>query len=660
MVITAITRDSNLAQTSIQEGDILIAIGDAPVWVSTTVDEAQERLRGEIGSEVILTVRDRYGRTTHYPALRSASLVQALGRLGFSLDAYIRYILSFSLIQALGFWLIGLLIFWRRSDEPIGLLVSAALVAFGATDAAIYAQSWKQPFGALQAIAEALCLFVFYLFPDGNFFPRWLRSLGLLGILWITAVHVFHPYMPPIHVLVTAAIWSGGLISQAYRYRHQSSPTLRQQTKWVIWGFSIAFVIYFLYACLDVASGGWRYYYLISLYPLRRIGLLAAPLAFGIATLRYKLWDIDLVINRSLVYGALTVLLGGLFLGSLAAISRVFQALSSGQQSVIAIAATALIFGLLFQPSRRLLQRFIDQRFYGIQIDYHKKATPPSPSVAGDTVLRLSSYTELELIGRGGMSKVYKARHPTLDRAVAIKVLAEHLVQEADFRKRFEREAQTVALLKHPNIVQVFDFGEAGGMYYMVMEYIAGPDLGTWINERGRLPLTQALPLIRQIASALDYAHAQGLVHRDIKPSNIMLDPVTAVRSGDIGYRAVLMDFGLAKIVGGSAHLTQAGVIGTFGYIAPEQIRAAADVDHRADVYSFGVVVYQMLTGQLPFKQQHPSALLLAHLTQPPPDPRQSAPDLPKSVAEVLNHALAKDPADRYPSAGAFALALES
>ena len=255
------------------------------------------------------------------------------------------------------------------------------------------------------------------------------------------------------------------------------------------------------------------------------------------------------------------------------------------------------------------------------------------------------------------MGEVYRAQHPTLNRAVAIKILPEHKGGD-EAEKRFEREAQTVAKLKHSNIVTMHDVGEQDGQPYMVMEYIDGQDLSDLLRQRGHLPISEALPILSDVASALDYAHSQGVIHRDIKPSNVMVEKTTTTGATQ-GVRAVLMDFGIAKSYVAATRLTHTGgMIGTLDYISPEQIQGSAEVDARADIYSLGVMAYQVLTGKLPFEHNNPGAMVLAHLNQPAPDPREIVSDLPDSAALVVMRAMSKKPDQRFETAGAFVAAM--
>ncbi len=281
----------------------------------------------------------------------------------------------------------------------------------------------------------------------------------------------------------------------------------------------------------------------------------------------------------------------------------------------------------------------------------------PATALGDLTGKTLGSYRVLEPLGRGGMAEVYKGYHPLLDRYVAIKVLLPHLVKDSSFAERFQREAAAVARLRHPNIVQVHDFGIHDGVTYMVMEYIQGQTLKdrlTALRIRGeRLTAREVLLLTKELASALDHAHANGLVHRDVKPANILLRETESA-----GSEAILTDFGIAKMLEG-VQFTETGLsMGTPDYMSPEQASGAA-ITPQTDVYALGIVVFEMLTNQLPFRADTPAAMLLKHLNTEPPSPRTIDPNVPAAVDYVLFRALAKRAYDRWGSAGEFARALE-
>ncbi len=255
---------------------------------------------------------------------------------------------------------------------------------------------------------------------------------------------------------------------------------------------------------------------------------------------------------------------------------------------------------------------------------------------------RLGRYEIRREIGRGGMGMVFEGFDTLLQRVVAIKVLPPQFAFDEDFVRRFHREAVASAQLHHTNVVTIHDVGEHAGFHYLVMEYLEGETLDQWLKDHGTMPLGKASEVLRQIASALDFAHSRGMIHRDIKPSNIML-----TADG----HATLMDFGLVRAAEG-AMLTRTGmVVGTPEYMAPEQA-TGAEVDRRTDVYALGVVLYRMLSGQLPFTRSTPYAVTYAHIHEPPPPLRQTRADLPPRLEAILAKALAKNPADRYQRAG--------
>src|SRR3989440_130261 len=262
--------------------------------------------------------------------------------------------------------------------------------------------------------------------------------------------------------------------------------------------------------------------------------------------------------------------------------------------------------------------------------------------------MTLGPYRVIERIGRGGMASVHRAYHPGLDRYVAIKVLPDFFADDPGYRERFQQEARSVARLKHPNILEVFDFGYEEGLAYLVLELVEG---GTLQDRVGTpMELREVVRLLEQLAGALDHAHAHGILHRDIKPSNILLH-----KDGT----PVLADFGLARMAGSLRRLTSSGtVMGTPEYMSPEQAADEA-ISQASDLYSFAIVAYEMLTGRVPFGADTPAAVLLSHVTKPMPSTRELRGELSAHIEEVLRRALAKRPEDRFQTAAAFVAALK-
>jgi serine/threonine protein kinase len=276
--------------------------------------------------------------------------------------------------------------------------------------------------------------------------------------------------------------------------------------------------------------------------------------------------------------------------------------------------------------------------------------TVPGGLAAGSQV---AGYTIEEQIGRGGMAVVYRASDRRLSRPVALKILAPELASDEAFRQRFLREMRAAAAVDHPNIVPVFDAGEADGALFIAMRYVDGQDVRTLLQAEHRLPAPRAVRLVAQAASALDEAHSRGLVHRDVKPGNMLIGRAQP----DHLY---LSDFGLSKQRVSSAPLTLTGqFLGTLDYMAPEQIEGHP-LDGRADLYALACTAFEMLAGQPPFKRDAGLAVMWAQVSAPVPSLRALRPDLPPAVDQVMSRALAKTPDARYPSCMAFARALSA
>ncbi|HSQ60017.1 MAG TPA: protein kinase [Acidobacteriota bacterium] len=258
---------------------------------------------------------------------------------------------------------------------------------------------------------------------------------------------------------------------------------------------------------------------------------------------------------------------------------------------------------------------------------------------------KLRAYEITEEIGSGGMATVYRAYQPSMDRHVAIKVIRSSILHDPALRERFQREARLIARLEHPHLLPVYDFDGEHDPPYIVMRYLEGGTLKQ-VQQKGGVPRDELLYILNQLAGALDYAHRQGVVHRDLKPSNVMID-----KEGN----AFLTDFGIARASGNEKDLTGTGfMIGTPGYMAPEQARGDAQVDRAADIYSLGVMAFEILTGRPPYEHESGFEVILAHLNSPIPKASDLASDVPKSVDPVIAKALAKEKGDRHPTAAAF------
>ena len=295
----------------------------------------------------------------------------------------------------------------------------------------------------------------------------------------------------------------------------------------------------------------------------------------------------------------------------------------------------------------------------GERVAMHMAVCPPpaadqaaAPGQADLIGQRLDEYLLEELLGHGGMGRVYRGRDVRLDRRVAIKVIDPPFRADANYLKRFEREAQAVARLEHPNVVRLYHYGRGKGVLYIAMQYVDGTDLATLLarhREAGeRLPPEEARRLVRQVGQALDYVHSQGIIHRDVKPANIIIDQQD---------QAILTDFGLALLTETG---TRGTVIGSPHYLAPEQALSSARAVPQSDLYALGVILYEMFSGERPFEADDLLQIAIKHLREPPRAPRELCPGISPAVEAVILKALAKEPQDRYPTGAALADALDA
>jgi Protein kinase domain len=268
---------------------------------------------------------------------------------------------------------------------------------------------------------------------------------------------------------------------------------------------------------------------------------------------------------------------------------------------------------------------------------------------------QIAGYQVEAEIGRGGMAIVYRALDSKLGRPVALKILAPRLAEDESFRRRFIHESRAAAAVDHPNIIPVFEAGEADGCLFIAMRYVRTGDVRTRLERQGRLGVRRVVTIVSQVSSALDVAHSRGLVHRDVKPANILL-----AESSDGRLHVYLSDFGLSKLTLAPTGLTSTGqFMGTLDYVAPEQIEGKA-VDGRADLYALACATVEMLTGAPPFRRAENMALMWAQLSEPPPVLSERCPDLPPAIDQVIIRALAKAPGDRYRTCREFAAALQA
>jgi serine/threonine-protein kinase len=559
----------------------------------------------------------------------------------------------------------GFLLVIRRPNEAIAVLVSVTLVASPPNFTGLSFLSTKLhpifyiPCGVVIIFITAMTFLSFISLPDGYPKPRWM--LWLLPPFLTYEVFrylVFFVFGSPEVQALRPAVFNInfafsllGIFTMIWRYRNHATPIQRQQFKWLFLGVNIELAILTMIQIFRIFALQAGIYTVVTSSLIgstaMTVGSIVLCITLTLSISRYGLWDIDLTINRSVVAGFVTISLIVLFGAIFWLTQTILRNILGSQQSEISVAISALVVGGAFNPIRQRIRTFVDRRLYGFRFDLNQLArykTKADVLVSGAlTGQTLGGYQLMEVVGRGNMGEVYKGI--ANNKLAAIKIMQTNFtLDETTTRHRFEREGKIV--LEHPNIVQTLRAGEENGVFYIVMEYVEGVTLKELLIEREHLPLRDIQGYLRDLAGAIDYAHAQGYVHRDIKPSNIMF------RSGGTNHprQIMLMDFGIAKILGDTTSLTGSAAVGTIDYMAPEQIKDSTTVDYRADIYALGVVLYETLTGVLPFKGNL-AQVLFAHVNQPAPDIRQIRPDMPLTVSIAIQRALQKDPSDRFQTA---------
>ena len=605
----------------------------------------------------------------------------ALAGIGISMGGYIAYLEVVAALFVLGNAVAAAFLFLKRSQSWIPLIASLfLLVAACCATLNLDALARGDPPASHAAdlgwaVGYSLVALLFYLFPSGRFAPGWTRW-PVVGLVIYQAARVVFPgvaesllgSVPQMDVGIHAVVYGGGLASQVYRYRRISTPLEKQQTKWVIVAFAANLLVFAVVAAtvrLPPELSGERILdaplayvaYEVGMFHLYMASFLMIPAAFLFSILRHRLWDVDFLIHRSLLYGLLTTVLAAVFVGCVVLLQQVFSLVPEAMRLPMVVGLSVAAVAALFPTMRGALHRLVDRWIFGIEIDYdpwkrRRSLSPATVEGEGTPPSWSGQLEDLQPLARGGMADVYLASSASLEQTVVVKVLSPGSGDDDDdLARRFQREACIISELDHPNIVRIHGYGEADdGSLFIVMEYVTGGDLGRLLRRRRRLNVEEVGELLSDICSALDHAHARNVVHRDVKPSNVLLRPVED--EGRVSrHCSVLTDFGIAKMLT-ATRITTTNPIGTLQYVSPEQINDPSSVDGRSDVYSTGILSYRMLTGQLPFAQNNPTALLIAHLLRPPPDPREIEPDIPDQVARAVLRAIAKNPAERFATAG--------
>jgi tRNA A-37 threonylcarbamoyl transferase component Bud32 len=579
-------------------------------------------------------------------------VVQVWEEVGIAAAVRIVFTAWSSIVAAL-LLMLSALIVWRRPDEPIAMLTAVFFVVYSTTlFTSPLARSTIPLVDDLYTALNGIALFVLplwiHVFPTGRFVFGWIKWV-FAALLVLAMSAAFLPVLRFPYIYTSIAIGLLGLAAQFYRYRRLATPTERQQLKWLLLALSglAVYVLTFLIIELTAIQTTTRAIGHALMGNVSFMAWLGLGLAVAFAILRRGLWDVDLVINRSIVYVTLALMVLVMFFAALTAL----QVTLGQTQPLLAAAIAAGFAAAIFQPVRKRIQAFVDERIFGLRFNQNElqKAQQRKPITRPGflTGQVIEGYEVGELLGQGGMGEVYRATKQ--GQTVAIKTMLQKFAGDTDRLERFQREATISRQIEHSNIARSLSSGVHEGTPYIIMEYVEGESLADVLASEGTLAASTVLQITDDVCAALAVAHQQKLVHRDLKPGNIMIRPTG---------QAVVLDFGIAKVSQASRNLTGSDVIGTIDYMAPEQIKASAQVDARADIYALGVIAYQMFTGKTPFEGGL-AQVMFAHLQKPAPDPRQDARSVPDHMAGAILRAMAKQPDQRFATVTDFLHAMQ-
>jgi hypothetical protein len=592
------------------------------------------------------------------------------GTLGQTL-AFLQTLEEYALVVVAA--VVGVFLYFKSARDHMVLMTAIVLVlsianVFGLASYAPFTHPIFWIPSALVFFGGVVPLYYWYfMLPNGRTVPMWARWWSLLLIAWEMFRYFFFFVfvgtgeigVRPLAIGITAVLQMPAFLSMSYYFRSHAPAIQRQQFKWI----GVSFVLTPVSAVMLILRGIVRFQsdltVIVATEVLAGIIITASAiffcLAVAFAVLRYRLWEVDLTLNRSLVLGSVTFILLLLFSAIFVVAQIILRTVLGESGGELAVAISAVVVGVSFNPVRHRVRHVIDRYVFNLRFDLSQlERAQQQTRVHNAGVLTgrvIDGYELLNLVGRGGMGEVYKAKM-TNGGFAAVKILRDLFIHDEKLRTRFAREG--AVNLHHPNIIETLGYGERDGIYYIAFQFVEGKTLWNVLKERKTLPLDEVQDFLPDFASALDAAHAEGYVHRDITPSNVMMRLKPDLET----YEALLMDFGIAKLIGATS-VTGSGAVGTIDYMAPEQIVKAQSVDHRADIYALGIVLYETLVGTKPYDGS-PGEVLFAHIQQPIPNPCDANPDLPPHVGKTLMKALAKNPDDRFQNASELTQALLS